>query len=171
VSKVTDIAGFVRAVEEAFAFDLKVIVEEMVVGREIECSVLGNSRPIASGIGEIKANHDFYSYEAKYIDENGAALEIPAELPPEVTEEARELAIATFTTLCCEGLGRVDMFLRPDGGLVVNEINTMPGFTRISMYPKLWEAAGIAYTELIDRLIVLAIDRFEREEKLKTNYL
>jgi D-alanine-D-alanine ligase len=171
VSKVTDEAGYVRAVEEAFAFDLKVIVEEMVAGREIECSVLGNSRPIASGIGEIKANHDFYSYEAKYIDENGAALEIPAQLPPEVVEAARQLAIATFTTLCCEGLGRVDMFLRPDGELVVNEINTMPGFTRISMYPKLWEAAGIPYTELIDRLITLAINRFEREQRLRTNYL
>jgi D-alanine-D-alanine ligase len=171
VSKVTDEAGYVGAVEEAFAFDLKVIVEEMVAGREIECSVLGNSRPIASGIGEIKANHDFYSYEAKYIDENGAALEIPAQLPPEVVEAARQLAIATFTTLCCEGLGRVDMFLRPDCGLVVNEINTMPGFTRISMYPKLWEAAGIPYTELIDRLITLAINRFEREQRLRTNYL
>ena len=171
VSKVSDAAGFARAVEQAFSFDLKVVVEEMVVGREIECSVLGNRAPITSGIGEIKASHDFYSYEAKYIDENGAVLEIPAQLPEEVTEAARQLAIATFTTLCCEGLGRVDMFLRPDQRLVVNEINTMPGFTRISMYPKLWEAAGIPYGELIDRLIGLAIERFEREKGLRTNYL
>lgn len=171
VSKVGDAAGFAKAIEEAFSFDLKVVVEEMVVGREIECSVLGNRAPMASGIGEIKASHDFYSYEAKYIDENGAVLEIPAQLPEEVTEAARQLAIATFTTLCCEGLGRVDMFLRPDHRLVVNEINTMPGFTRISMYPKLWEAAGISYGELIDRLIGLAIERFEREKGLRTNYL
>lgn len=159
VSKVTDEAGYVRAVEEAFAFDLKVIVEEMVAGREIECSVLGNSRPIASGIGEIKANHDFYSYEAKYIDENGAALEIPAQLSPEVVEAARQLAIATFTTLCCEGLGRVDMFLRPDGDLVVNEINTMPGFTTISMFPRMWAASGVDYPTLVATMVDTALAR------------
>ena len=171
VSKVGDEDGFRKAVEEAFTFDVKIVVEEMVRGREIECAVLGNSNPIASGIGEIRANHDFYSYEAKYIDKNGAALEIPASLPAEVAERARQLAIDTFTTLCCDGLGRVDMFLRPDGTLLVNEINTMPGFTRISMYPKLWEAAGIPYTELIDRLIVLAIERHQEEKRLRTTYL
>jgi D-alanine-D-alanine ligase len=115
--------------------------------------------------------HDFYSYEAKYIDENGAILEIPAKIPHEVTKRAKEISIKTFKILSCEGLGRIDMFLRKDNQIVVNEINTIPGFTKISMYPKLWEASGISYSELIDKLIKLALERFEREKKLKMNYL
>jgi D-alanine-D-alanine ligase len=171
VNKVQNENDYKKAMAEAFTFDLKVIIEEFIEGREIECSVLGNNRPIASTIGEIKSGRDFYSYEAKYIDENGAILEIPANLPKEVIRHAQELAINTFKILSCEGLGRIDMFLRENDEIVVNEINTMPGFTKISMYPKLWEASGISYTELIDRLIQLAIERFEKEKKLKTNYL
>lgn len=170
VNKVQTESEYKEAVAEAFDFDLKVIVEEFVEGREIECSVLGNSQPIASAVGEIKANYDFYSYEAKYIDENGAILEIPAKIPHEIIKRAQEISIKTFKVLSCEGFGRVDMFLRKDRQIVVNEINSIPGFTKISMYPKLWEASGISYTELIDRLIKLAIERFEREKKLKTNY-
>jgi D-alanine-D-alanine ligase len=169
ISKVKDREEFERAVREAFHYDQKILIEECIKGREIECSVLGNENPIASVPGEILPRHEFYSYEAKYLDENGAALEIPAKLPPETSERIRHLAVKTFSVLCCEGMARVDFFLKNGGEIIVNEINTIPGFTRISMYPKLWEATGIAYSDLIDRLIQLAIERFEREKRLKTD--
>ena len=171
VSKVHDAESYRIAVELAFSFDHKIMLEEFISGREIECAVLGNSNPIASVIGEIKPGHEFYSYEAKYLDEKGAVLEIPAILPDGVADRAREIALRTFKVLAAEGLGRVDMFLKDNGEILVNEINTIPGFTKISMYPKLWEASGIAYPELIDRLIKLAIERFEKEKRLKTSYL
>ena len=170
VSKVSDAAGLNAAIRLAFEYDTKILVEECVNGREIECSVLGNREPEASVPGEILPNHEFYSYEAKYIDENGAALKAPADLPAQVTDRVRSLAIDTFKVLCCEGMARVDFFVTPDDSVIVNEINTIPGFTSISMYPRLWAASGIPYTELIDRLIQLAIDRFEHDSKLKTTY-
>ncbi|HEU5247731.1 MAG TPA: D-alanine--D-alanine ligase [Candidatus Udaeobacter sp.] len=169
IHKVKDRAEFERAVHDAFNYDNKILIEECISGREIECSVLGNDNPIASALGEILPRHEFYSYEAKYLDENGAVLEIPAKLPPTISERIRHLAIKTFSVLCCEGMARVDFFLRNGEEIIVNEINTIPGFTRISMYPKLWEATGISYSELIDRLIQLAIERFEREKQLKTD--
>jgi len=169
IHKVKDREGFGRAVRDAFNYDNKILIEECIDGREIECSVLGNENPIASVPGEILPRHEFYSYEAKYLDENGAVLEIPAKLPPATSERIRQLAIKTFSVLCCEGMARVDFFLRNDEEIIVNEINTIPGFTRISMYPKLWEATGISYRELIDKLIELAIERFEREKGLKTD--
>ncbi|MDR2193984.1 MAG: D-alanine--D-alanine ligase [Treponema sp.] len=160
-----------RALREAFEYDTKIIIEEFVKGREIECSVLGNETVIASVAGEVISQREFYSYNAKYLDENGARLEIPADLPPETAALVQDLAIKTFKTLSCEGLSRIDFFLRPDNTLLINEINTMPGFTKISMYPKLWEASGVSYSELIDRLIELAIRRFEKEKRLKTSYI
>ena len=169
IFKVKDRKEFKRAVREAFDYDHKILIEECIKGREIECSVLGNDNPIASVPGEILPRHEFYSYEAKYLDENGALLEIPAKLPLETSERIRQLAIKTFTVLCCEGMARVDFFLRNGEEIIVNEINTIPGFTRISMYPKLWEATGISYSELIDRLIQLALERFQREQRLKTD--
>lgn len=169
IHKVKDERQFVSAVEDAFRYDQKILLEECIQGREIECSVLGNEDPIASVPGEIITGHEFYSYEAKYLDEKGAVLEIPAELPAEVTKEIQDIAIQSFKTLCCEGMARVDFFLRDNREVIVNEINTIPGFTKISMYPKLWEASGISYTELIDRLIQLALERFEREQRLKTS--
>lgn len=170
VNKVKDKSSCAKAVNEAFEYDTKIIVEEYIKGREIECAVLGNQRPIASCIGEVTPTHEFYSYEAKYIDEDGANLEIPAKISEQTVKEVQELAIKTFKVLSCEGLGRVDFFLKDDGELVVNEINTIPGFTKISMYPSLWKASGISYTELISRLIELAIERFERESKLKNSH-
>jgi D-alanine-D-alanine ligase len=169
IHKVKDRIGFERAVRDAFNYDNKILIEECIEGREVECSVLGNENPVASVPGEILPRHEFYSYEAKYLDENGAVLEIPAKLPPETSKRIRQLAIETFSVLCCEGMARVDFFLRGGEEIIVNEINTIPGFTRISMYPKLWEATGISYGELIDRLIQLAIERFEREKRLKTD--
>lgn len=169
VSKVRTKREFDVAVAEAFRFDTKVIVEEFVRGREIECAVLGNDEPKASGVGEIIPHHEFYSYEAKYLDDDGAALEVPARIPSVVRKKAQEFAIKTFKALGCEGLGRVDFFLKKNGSLVVNEINTMPGFTKISMYPRLWAEAGVPYPELIHRLITLALERFAQERELETS--
>lgn len=169
ISKVHNKDEYADALKTAFLFDLKVLMEEFIEGRELECAVLGNDNPRASVVGEIISAHEFYSYDAKYIDEKGAALDIPAKITAKKAREIQKLAVETFKTLSCEGLGRVDFFMKKDGSLLVNEINTIPGFTKISMYPKLWEASGIPYEELIDRLIRLAIERFEKEKKLKTS--
>ena len=169
INKVGNEKQFKNAIKEAFEYDNKILIEEYIKGRELECSVLGNNNPIASVPGEIIPHGEFYSYKAKYIDESGAILKIPAKLPAEVIKKVKHLAIKAFKTLCCQGMARVDFFLRNNNEVVVNEINTIPGFTKISMYPKLWEASGISYTELIDRLIQLALERFEQEKKLKTS--
>lgn len=168
INKVRNKKEFRKAVAEAFQFDRKVMIEEYIKGREIECSVLGNENPMASLPGEIIPKHEFYSYEAKYIDPEGAELKAPADLPKPIIKKVQDMAIRTFQALCCEGMARVDFFLKPNGALVVNEINTIPGFTAISMYPKLWQASGISYSELVDRLIQLALERHKKENKLKT---
>ena len=168
MSRVKHEDEFDAAVKEAFRYDNKIILEENIEGREVECSVLGNEDPVASTVGEVIPRHEFYSYEAKYLDEKGANLEIPADLPPETVKTIQDLAIRAFQVLCCEGMARVDLFLTPDERFVMNEINTIPGFTKISMFPKLWEASGISYEELIDRLIQLALERFEEEQELET---
>jgi D-alanine-D-alanine ligase len=170
ISRVQTAAEYRRALDAAFEYDTKVVIEECIVGREIECAVLGNTEPRASVPGEIitGGSHTFYDYEAKYIDEKGAELRIPAPLDERAATRVQETAIRAFTVLCCEGMARVDMFLRDSGEVLVNEINTIPGFTKISMYPKLWEASGISYSQLVDRLIGLAIERHETERKLKT---
>lgn len=171
VSKVRDKKEFEKAVEEAFKFDTKIIIEEFIEGREIECSVLGNESPVVSIPGEVVVKNNFYSYKTKYIDESGASIEIPAKISKKVVKDIQCLAVKTFKVLFCEGFARVDFFLKKNGKVYVNEINTIPGFTSISMYPKLWEASGISYTELINRLIQLALERFEKEKKLRTSYL
>ncbi|MFQ3577650.1 MAG: D-alanine--D-alanine ligase family protein [Verrucomicrobiia bacterium] len=147
------------ALSDAFSYDSKVMVEEFVPCRELEVAVLGNETPEASIVGEIVPTHDFYDYEAKYLDANGARLEIPAPLPESIALECRRLALETYRVLCAEGLARIDFFLTTEQRLLVNEINTMPGFTRSSMFPKLWEATGLSYPALIDRLIDLALAR------------
>ena len=170
VHKVNRLDDLLPAIQDALRYDHKVLVEEFIEGREIECSVLGNQDPIASLPGEIIPQHDFYSYDAKYVDEDGALLKVPAQLPEEAIARIQQLAVQAFLVLSCEGMARVDVFLRPDGEVVVNEINTIPGFTHISMYPKLWEASGIPPSELIDRLIQLALERHQRDRQLKTSY-
>ncbi len=170
INKVKNKDEFEAAILEAFRYDTKIVIEENIVGREIECAVLGNNDPQASILGEVIPKHDFYSYEAKYIDEDGAVLEIPAKVVEDKAKEIQALAVKVFKVLNCEGMSRVDFFLESGGRVVVNEINTIPGFTKISMYPKLWEATGIGYSELIDRLIGLAIERFQKEKKLKNFY-
>lgn len=169
VHKARNQKEFARAVYDAFRYDRKILIEECVKGREIECAVLGNDNPIASVPGEIIPRHEFYSYEAKYLDPEGAALIIPAKLPKSTVKKVWELALRTFKVLCCEGMARVDFFITKNEKVLVNEINTIPGFTNISMYPKLWEASGIPYPKLIDRLIQLALERFRKEKRLKTS--
>jgi D-alanine-D-alanine ligase len=169
ISKVAKPTEFKAAVADAFRFDKKILIEKGIIGREIECSVLGNENPIASLPGEVITRHSFYSYDAKYIDEHGAELVVPAKLPERTVRKIREIAIQTFKVLCCEGMARVDFFLQADGKILINEINTIPGFTKISMYPKLWEASGVGYATLIDRLIQLALERFRKEKSLRTS--
>ena len=169
ISKVVKPAQFAAAVKEAFRYDNKIIIEEAIQGREVECSVLGNEKPIASLPGEIVVNRDFYSYDAKYLDDKAARLEIPARLPKAIIKKVRAIALQSYRALCCEGMGRIDFFVQANGRVLVNEINTIPGFTKISMYPKMWEASGISYSKLIDRLIQLAIQRHHAEKRLRTS--
>jgi D-alanine-D-alanine ligase len=163
ISKAGTREEFAQAIAEAFRHDRKILVEEYVRGREIECGVLeGEDGSLTASLpGEIVPSnrHGFYTYEAKYLDEEGAAIKVPADLAPEVTDKVRKLAIEAFRALGCEGLARVDFFLRDDGKLMVNEVNTLPGFTNISMYPKVFEAMGVSYPELVDRLIRHALAR------------
>lgn len=168
VSKAKNESEFNAALSHAFEFDRKVLIEEYIKGREIEIAVLGNYEPVASVPGEIIPTHEFYSYEAKYIDAQGARAEIPAKLSEKATRKVQELAIRAFKALCCEGLGRMDFFVTENEDIFINEINTLPGFTSISMYPKLWEASGLSYPKLIERLIELALERHANESRSKT---
>ena len=168
VVKVSDPSGFDGAIDNALQYDTKIIIEENIVAREIECSVLGNDEPQASGIGEIGTDDGFYSYEKKYIDADGAKLIIPASLEADTLRRAQQTAISAFQVLESRGMARVDMFLTASGEIFVNEINTIPGFTAISMYPKLWQESGLSYTDLIDRLIQLALDEYRQKSRLKT---
>jgi len=170
ISKVKTKEEFAEALQTAFLYDRKILIEEFIEGREIECAVLGNEHPMVSLPGELIPQHEFYSYEAKYIDEQGALFQIPVELSQEIKEKIQTTAIDAYQALCCEGMARIDFFLKKGGEVFVNEINTIPGFTKISMYPKLWMASGLSYSELLDRLIELAIDRHEQEARLKTTY-
>jgi D-alanine-D-alanine ligase len=169
ISKAARPREFTRAVQEAFRYDNKILVEENIAGREIECAVLGNENPSASVPGEIITGHQFYSYEAKYIDDQGARLVIPAKLPSQVARRVQELSLRAFKILCCSGMARVDFFLRGRDEIFVNEINTIPGFTAISMYPKMWAASGLSYARLIDRLIQLALQEFRAEKRLRSS--
>nr|AIA17901.1 D-alanine--D-alanine ligase [uncultured bacterium] len=159
ISKIHGPDEFTAAVDRAAAYDRRILIEEGIVGREIECSVLGNDDPRASVCGEIVAKREFYDFAAKYL-EDSSELHIPAEVSPEVSDRIRALAVAAFQAVDAAGLARVDFFLRrSDGAVFLNEINTLPGFTSISMYPKLWEASGLSYSDLVSRLIDLALER------------
>jgi D-alanine-D-alanine ligase len=170
ISKARDEEELADAVEVAFRHDEKVLVEEFVDGIEVECGVLGNERPEASLPGEIESHGfsgaDWYDYSAKY-DEGGMELLIPPRLPEETVERVRDLAVRAFVAGECEGMARVDFFVRPDGEVLVNELNTIPGFTATSVYAKLFEASGVPYPELVDRLVQLALERHERRSRLR----
>lgn len=175
VHKVKDARDLDAALKDAFRYDLKVLIERGISAREIELSVLENSvygePPLVSVPGEVAPTHEFYSYEAKYLDDEGAKLMIPSPLSPEQTTLVQKLARDVFVALECEGMARVDLFLdKGTGSLYLNEVNTLPGFTSISMYPKMWEASGIGYSDLLTRLVGLALDRGARKRALLREY-
>ena len=166
VKKKNDLAA---AINYAFEFDTRIMVEKGIDCREIECAVLGNDEPEASVLGEILPRHDFYSYEAKYLDPDGASMNIPAKLPARLAGAIRRCAVAGYRALNCNAMARVDFFLeKKTNRFYLNEINTLPGFTSVSMYPKLWEATGLPYTQLLDRLIDLALERHRRKLAVRT---
>ncbi|MCC6189700.1 MAG: D-alanine--D-alanine ligase [Anaerolineales bacterium] len=170
VVKAHDPAELLAALRESARYDRRVLVEPAVNARELEVSVLGNADPLASVVGEVVPVNEFYDYDAKYIDE-GSALLIPAPVPAETAEAARRYAVQAFQAIDAAGLARVDYLLdRDTGQLYLNEINTLPGFTSISMYPKLWEASGLGYTELIDRLLALAVERQAEKDQTVKRY-
>ena len=170
ISKAKDRAGLLEAIELAGSFDRKIVVESAVAGaREIECAVLGNETPEASVAGEVIPSREFYDYEAKYLDE-GSRIVIPADLPEPVSKEIRRLSVEAFRAIDCAGMARVDFLVeRPSGRIFLNEVNTIPGFTTISMYAKLWAATGLDYPALLDRLIALALERHAGKQHLRTS--
>ncbi|MCB1169554.1 MAG: D-alanine--D-alanine ligase [Leptospiraceae bacterium] len=170
VSRAGDAESFGKALDLAFRFDSCILIEEQISGKEIECAVMGNEEPAASIVGQILPNDGFYSYESKYIDADGAKLLIPADISEEESERTRKLALDTFRALHCEGLARIDCFLTADGKIYINEINTLPGFTNISMYPTLWEKSGLGRPELLKSLLDLAIQRKKRQDRLETRH-
>jgi D-alanine-D-alanine ligase len=170
VSKAHNRSELISGLDLAARFDRKLVVEAGIDAREIECAVLGNDDPIASVAGEVVPNREFYDYRAKYLD-NASELYIPADIRPETAQTVRDLATRAFMALDCAGMARADFLLdRSSNAVYLNELNTIPGFTSISMYPKLWAASGIAYDELIDRLITLALERYEDKHRSETAY-
>jgi len=170
ISKCQNRSDLLEGLMEASRFDRRVLVEKGITPREIEVSVLGNDAPVVSVPGEVIPSREFYSYEAKYLD-GSSELIIPAHLSSDITEKARELAVRAYRAVDCAGMARVDFLLDRDSGeLYLGEINTIPGFTRISMYPKLWEASGLAYPELVDRLIELALERKADNDRTVRKY-
>ncbi|MDD2943432.1 MAG: D-alanine--D-alanine ligase [bacterium] len=170
ITKVNSPEGLTAAIETALLYDNRVLVEEGICGKEVECAVLGNNGNIqASDIGEVSAPDGFYSYEEKYTAQSKTSIKIPIAASPEVVQSLKETAVKAFKALGCEGLARVDMFLLENNNILINEVNTLPGFTNISMYPALWEHTGLSYSNLITKLIDLAFARHERDAKLKTS--
>ncbi|PCI96010.1 D-alanine--D-alanine ligase A [Candidatus Aerophobetes bacterium] len=156
-------------VKEAFCYDHKIIVEEAIDAREFECSVMGYKDPIVSLPGEVIPTHEFYSYEAKYLDNDGARFKVPAPLDQEVTESIQEIALKAYKALCCTGMARVDFLISRQGRIYLNEVNTVPGFTKISLFPKLWELSNISYSGVLSKLIQYGFERHDHDNLLKKN--
>jgi D-alanine-D-alanine ligase len=172
IVKVKSEQDFKMALEEAFKFDHTVIFEQFVVGRELECSIMGNENPVASMPAEIvvSKNYEFYTYEAKYLDPNAVALHIPSKIDADLAEKIRSLSIRTYKALHCEDFARVDLFLKENGEILVNEINTIPGFTNSSMFPMMWKERGISFTDLITKLIEMALIRWKSQMRISNQY-
>jgi D-alanine-D-alanine ligase len=168
ISKVNTKEEFDQAIELAFAYDRKILIEAFVQGREIECSIMGNHCPIASLPGEVVPKDDFNSWDAKYINDQCSFM-IPARLDKDQIQQMQDIAIRTYQVLCCEGMARVDCFLTDAGKFIVNEINTLPGFTKLSVFPRLWQASGVSYSKLVDHLIEYALERNQKELVLKNS--
>ncbi|AZF21187.1 D-alanine--D-alanine ligase [Pseudomonas sp. R3-52-08] len=167
VTKAFDEATYLAAIGTALEFDEKIVIETAIEGREIECAVMGNEELIASACGEIVVSGDFYTYDTKYIDKSSTRILIPAKLEKEVCLGIQDLALKAFKVLGCAGMARIDFFVTLNKDIYINEVNTLPGFTDISMYPKLWEESGIGYVALVERLILLALERFKVKSQLK----
>ena len=167
INKIRSTEEYDRGLKEALRFDNKVLAEQCINGREIECSVMDGRPPVVSVPGEIKTTYDFYSYQAKYEDEKATSLVIPASLSPEVTARVRQLAAEAYTVLECEGMARADFFLDKDDSVYINELNTIPGFTSHSMFPMLWEPTGVSFTELVTKLVKAALSRFHTRNRLR----
>lgn len=161
---------FRKGAENIFFYDDRLIVEPRIRGREIECAILGNEHPQASCLGEIIFDHDFYSYEAKYIDSNSVITTTTVNLSEKIIRKIQQIAINVFKAVRCSGMARVDFFVTPQNHIIVNEINTIPGFTNTSMYPKMWEATGLSCSALLDKLIELALERYQEQKKLIRRY-
>ncbi len=172
VVKVKSAVDFEAAVEEVFKFDKTIIFEEFVDGRELECSVMGNSNPEASMPAEIvvSKNYEFYTYEAKYLDPNAVELHVPAKVDDEVANKIREMSVKAYKALNCEDFARVDLFLKSNGDILINEINTIPGFTNSSMFPMMWKERGISFTDLITQLIEMAFERQKNNQRITNQY-
>jgi D-alanine-D-alanine ligase len=167
VSKVKAKKDYLPALKKAFLYDHKILIEEFIDGREIECCILGDQVSLP---GEVVTKDEFYSYEAKYLSDSGTIFHMPAKLDAKTTKKIQNAALQTYKVLCCEGMARVDLFLKKNGEIYINEINTIPGFTNTSMYPKLWEASGIDLPYIVDKLIHLALERDQKERSLKTTF-
>jgi D-alanine-D-alanine ligase len=173
VSIVHSSGEFENALEDAFKYDEALVIEEFINGRELECAIIGNEEPQASPPGEVELQkgYKFYSFDAKYVDDKASICHIPAKLDKDIEGKIKKLSLKAYKALGCKDLSRVDLFLKPNGNIIINEINTLPGFTDISMYPKLCEQLGISYSELITRLINLSIERNKKLNELETEYL
>ena len=167
VFKVSNEAEYKEKIEEALTFDPKVLIEKAILGKEVECAVLGNDKPKASLPGEVVMTTEFYDFESKYVDKDASSTRVPADITESQIDTVRDTAVKAYKAMGCEGLSRVDFFVTNEGEILINEINTIPGFTSISMYPKMWEATGIPYPELIDILIELGIERYNQEQELR----
>jgi D-alanine-D-alanine ligase len=172
VSMVKSEDGFISALEESFKYDDQVIIEQYIKGRELECAVIGNGDVRASYPGEIvmMKDYDFYTYTAKYLDDDAVTIKLPAEIDDATTEKIRDISIRAYKALRCEDFARVDIFLTPDGQVLVNEINTIPGFTSVSMFPMMWQHMGMTYPELITELINMCLNRYNRSKCSETHY-
>ena len=171
VSKVRNEEEYIAALDDSFQYSDTVVVEAFFQGHEVECAVLGNRENVqASLCGEIVLHSDFYSYDAKYVDADAAEVVVPTALPDSITEKLREAAILAFKATKCEGMARVDFLVKDNGDFVINELNTIPGFTTISMYPKAWEATGVSYSALLDKVIELGVARYNRDPKIERSY-
>jgi len=173
VSKVISEYDYHKALEEAFNYDESILIEEFIIGRELECSVIGNKKPLASPPGEVELKKDYtiYSFDAKYVDGEATLLHIPAELDVDTVEKIQSVCLKVYNVLCCKEFARVDLFLKKNGEIVINEVNTLPGFTNISMFPKLCGLMGISYPDLITKLIDMALERNQEIKKLETNFI
>jgi D-alanine-D-alanine ligase len=172
ISLIKSAADFPAALDDSFRYGEKIIVEQFIKGRELECAVIGNEQPRASLPGEIimVKDYDFYTYAAKYLDEEAIEIKLPAEVDQRTMDEIRRISIMAYQALRCEDFARVDLFVTDEGEVIVNEINTIPGFTNASMFPMMWQHMGISYTELISELIELCLKRYHGSKNLETDY-